>query len=224
MSTNSISNTQCKSETSVVSSNNISQVQIHPLLIPQLFALQQENARLIQEKTELTNRIIELGLPNDVIINVRKQEKIISDLQEENRQLRQENEALKMTLSALEAKLKELESTVKVQRSEIKVQKSEIDLLKKSYKRESHIAIRSLIDSAKKMTTYPFSPTAQQLIKDKSMKNLVNTSAHKVEASRIYEALAEVPKKFDAAIKEIFSAVYPDYVEDDELFTETDEM
>lgn len=177
-----------------------------------LISLGEEYIRLIQKKDEMINRVTEFGLPIPVVdINedLPKQLRLIHDLREDNRLLVHEG------IEKLRSQLLVLETKVECQSLRI-----DIDKLMKRHKHKCYSALRSLITTAKSMTTHSFSPIAQQLIRDKSMEILDSY----FDPSLIYEALAVAPKQYDAAMKEIFYSVYPDYCQEDELFTDTDEI
>jgi len=137
--------------------------------------LQHQNQILKQENVELKQQA--MGL-NAQIVYLKKWESsqaTIEGLQNENRILRKENQELRDEISTLKRRISDLSNTQLI--------------LMKSFERENKLAVRKMIDDAKKKGLQYFSIEVQNFINSKPVKKSINSAAHVFAPLRVKDAI-----------------------------------
>ena len=99
----------------------------------------------------------------------------IEDLHKENENLRKENQELRDEISNLKSQISDLTANQAI--------------LMKSFQRENKLALRKMVDDAKKKGLQSFPINAQDYIRTKSVKNDLISAAHVFIPARIKEAI-----------------------------------
>ena len=193
--------------------NKIQTIQIPLITIPTaIFSqLQSENQTLKQENAVLKQEAIGLNARIDYLKKWESSQATIEDLQRENENLRRENQELRDEITNL--------------KSQISVLSAHQAILMKSFKRENRLALRKMVDDAKKMGLNCFSVDIQNYIKRKSVKNELNSAAYVFDPSRVKEAIEceeEATKK--ALLLRMWNILYKDDEESDNSDCEFDDV
>ena len=163
---------------SVDNCNKKIQIQIPSLItIPAaiLNQLQSENQILKQENAVLKQEAIGLNARIDYLKKWESSQATIEDLHKENENLRKENQELRDEISNLKSQILDLTANQAI--------------LMKSFQRENKLALRKMIDDAKKKGLQSFPINAKDYIRTKSVKNDLISAAHVFIPARIKEAI-----------------------------------
>lgn len=186
--------------------------QENALLRAENFQLAARNAQLSEEKDFLASKVLELGLSAEDHKSIGENKEELARLRAENEQLRKENMELRQHILLLEADLAEQKRKTSGLESTVRGHEETINLLKKSYERESRLALRELLRLAKvKCKVEDFSQPAQDLLRDSKVKNDVNIAAHLFDRVRIKTAIEFIPPNHKAskgAYEELYRAVF----------------